>query len=204
MTPRYGIDTSVLVRLVTGHPEPSFEYSLTALRALIENGETEIFASNQNIGEAFAAIQHHYRISKVETRSGLLDVLQSGLVAPLNGVSVLAALEASGGAARLDRLIATDYARAGLSALTNCRRAAASQFPCHCHAGRPSRHPGRAAGRLHLAVGQCCRAEAHTIWGSRQDDLHARLPGGKTLAEQNVVSLNQAARCWRRHSCARS
>ena len=124
MTPRYGIDTSVLVRLVTGHPEPSFEYSLTALRSLIENEGAEIFASNQVIGEAYIAIQHHYGISKVETRAGLLDVLQSGLVAPLDGVSVIAALEASGGAGLLDRLIANDYARAGLSALTLDKRMA--------------------------------------------------------------------------------
>jgi len=51
-------------------------------------------------------------------------VLQSGLVAPLNGVSVIAALEASGGAGLIDRLIANDYARAGLSALTLDKRMA--------------------------------------------------------------------------------
>lgn len=124
MTPGYGIDTSVLVRLVTGHPERSFEYSLTALRALVENEGAEIFASNQVIGEAYIAIQHHYGISKTEARLGLLDVLQSGLVAPLNGASVIAALEASGGAGLLDRLIANDYARAGLSALTLDKRMA--------------------------------------------------------------------------------
>ncbi|MYB53759.1 MAG: type II toxin-antitoxin system VapC family toxin [Acidobacteriia bacterium] len=124
MTPRYGIDTSVLVRLVTGHPEPGFEYSVAALSALIENERAEIFASNQVIGEAYIAIQHHYGISKVETRAGPLDVFRSGLVAPLNGVSVIAALEASGGAGLLDRLIANDYARAGLSALTLDKRMA--------------------------------------------------------------------------------
>ncbi len=125
MTPRYGIDTSVLVRLVTGHPEPSFAYSLTALRTLLEEEGAEIFASNQVIGEAYIAIQHHYGISKVETRAGLLDVLQSGLVAPLNGGSVIAALEASGGAGLLDRLIANEYLRADLSVLTLDKRMAA-------------------------------------------------------------------------------
>ncbi len=125
MTPRYGIDTSVLVRLVTGHPEPSFTYSLTALRTLLEEEGAEIFASNQVIGEAYIAIQHHYGISNVETRAGLLDVLQSGLVAPLNGGSVIAALEASGGAGLLDRLIANEYSRADLSVLTLDKRMAA-------------------------------------------------------------------------------
>ena len=47
LTPRHRIDTSVLVRPTTGHPKPSIEYSVTALRALIENGRAEAFASNQ-------------------------------------------------------------------------------------------------------------------------------------------------------------
>lgn len=125
MTPRYGIDTSVLVRLVTGHPEDGFEYSLSALRALVEDDGAEIFASNQVIGEAYVAIQHHFGISKLDARAGLLDVLQSGLVAPLSGGSVIAALGASGGAGLLDRLITSDYSRANLSVLTLGKRMAA-------------------------------------------------------------------------------
>lgn len=125
MTPRYGIDTSVLVRLVTGHPEDGFEYSLSALRALVEDDGAEIFASNQVIGEAYVAIQHHFGISKLDARAGLLDVLQSGLVAPLSGGSVIAALGASGGAGLLDRLITSDYSRANLSVLTLHKRMAA-------------------------------------------------------------------------------
>lgn len=125
MTLRYGIDTSVLVRLVTGHPEDGFEHSLSALRALVEDGGAEIFVSNQVIAEAYVAIQHHFGISKLDARAGLLDVLQSGLVAPLSGGSVIAALGASGGAGLLDRLIASDYSRANLSVLTLDKRMAA-------------------------------------------------------------------------------
>ena len=125
MTPRYGIDTSVLVRLVTGHPEDGFEYSLSALRALVEDDGAEIFASNQVIGEAYVAIQHHFGISELDARAGLLDVLQSGLVAPLSGGSVIAALGASGGAGLLDRLITSDYSGANLSVLTLDKRMAA-------------------------------------------------------------------------------
>ena len=125
MTPRYGIDTSVLIRLVTGHPEDGFEHSLSALRALVEDDGAEIFASNQVIGEAYVAIQHHFGISKLDARAGLLDVLQSGLVAPLSGGSVIAALGASGGAGLLDRLVTGDYSRANLSVLTLDKRMAA-------------------------------------------------------------------------------
>ena len=125
MTQRFGIDTSVLVRLLTGEPEADFAHCVAKLSALIEDEGAEIFASNQVIGEAYVAVQHHYEVSKADTRAGLLDVLHSGLVAPLNGRAVFAALEASGGAGLFDRLIADEYARASLRVLTLDRQMAA-------------------------------------------------------------------------------
>ena len=83
--------------------------------------------SNQVIGEAYIAVQHHYGVTKADARTALTDVLQSGLVAPLNGRSVFAALEATGGCGLLDRLIADDYHRAGLVTLTVDRKMAALQ-----------------------------------------------------------------------------
>lgn len=118
MTQRFGIDTSVLVRLVTGDPEPEFTRCVTALSALVEDEGAEIFVSNQVLGEAYVAVQHHYRISRSEARAGLLDVLQSGLVSPLSGRAVIAALEVSGGAGLFDRLIGDEYIRASLRTLT--------------------------------------------------------------------------------------
>ena len=47
-----------------------------------------------------------------------MDVLRSGLVAPLNGRSVFAALEASDSPGLFDQLIANDYDRTGLEVLT--------------------------------------------------------------------------------------
>ncbi len=125
MTARFGIDTSVLVRLLSGDPAAEFERCERRLSALVEDEGAEVFASNQVIGEAYVAVQHHYGVSKREARAGLVEVLRSGLVAPLNGRAVFAALEASGGAGLLDRLIADDYSRAGLEILTLDRRMAA-------------------------------------------------------------------------------
>ena len=51
MTRRFGIDTSVLVRLVTGDPQPDFERCVETLRALIEDDGAEFLVSNQAIGE---------------------------------------------------------------------------------------------------------------------------------------------------------
>jgi predicted nucleic acid-binding protein len=124
MIRRYGIDTSVLMRLLIGEPVKEFEYCVNGLRVLIEE-DGEIFASNQVVGEAYVAVQHHYGVSKTAARASLLDVLHSGLVSPLNGRSVVEALQTSRGAGLLDRLIADDYGRSGMEILTLDRKMAA-------------------------------------------------------------------------------
>ena len=118
-----GIDTSVLVRLVTGQPPDLFTLCVERLSAL-SAADAEIFASNQVIGEAYVALQHHYGVSKEDARAGLHTTLTSGLVAPLNGRAVLDALTASSGLGLFDCLIANDYARAGMDTLTLDRRMA--------------------------------------------------------------------------------
>ena len=125
MAARYGIDTSILVRLVTGDPREGFEHCVESLERLVEGEDAEIFASNQVIGEAYVALQHHYGISRQDARSGLASVLGSGLVAPLNGAAVFDALQATTGAGLFDRLIADDYRSAGLVTLTLDRKMAA-------------------------------------------------------------------------------
>ena len=123
MTPRYGIDTSVLVRLLTGTPPDAYSRCVERLLALVGSG-AEVFASNQVIGETFVAVQHHYGVSAADARSELSKALRSGLVAPLNGRTVIEALEATGGPGLFDRLIADDCARADLHVLTLDRKMA--------------------------------------------------------------------------------
>ncbi len=125
MALQYGVDTSVLVRLVAREPQGDFEYCVRRLVALMEERGYEIFASNQAIGETYAALMHHYGITSSDARTGLRDVLTSGLVTPLNGRAVIEALSASGGPGLFDRLIADDYSRAGLEVLTLDRKMAA-------------------------------------------------------------------------------
>ena len=123
MTRRYAIDTSVLVRLITGAPPDAYAHSVKRLSALVVSG-AEIFASNQVIGEAFVALQHHYGVPALDARSELSKALRSGLVAPMNGRAVIVALEASSGPGLFDRLIADDYTRRGLAILTLNRKMA--------------------------------------------------------------------------------
>ena len=122
MTPRYGIDTSILVRLLTGRPEDTYLACRSALQRLIEDRGVRIFASNMVIGEAYVAVQHHYGVTKEDARDGLLRVLKSGMVSPLHGRSVLAAIASRSGAGLLDRLIADDYRRAEMVTFTLDRR----------------------------------------------------------------------------------
>ena len=124
MALQYGVDTSVLVRLVAREPQGDFENCVRRLVALMEERGCEIFASNQAIGEAYAALMHYYGITSADARTGLQDVLTSGLVAPLNGPTVIEALSASGGPGLFDRLIANDYSLAGLETLTLDRKMA--------------------------------------------------------------------------------
>ena len=125
MTPRYGIDTSVLVRLITREPEAQYQRCVRELSQMVEQERAEVFASNQVIGEAYVAVQHHYGVSKMDARVALTGALTSGLVALLNGQSVLLALQETGGAGLIDRLIAGDYSRTVSETLTLDRRMAA-------------------------------------------------------------------------------
>lgn len=124
MTQPCGIDTSVLVRLATGEPAEDFQQCVESLRALVENQGIEVFVSNMVIGEAYVAIRHHYGVADTDAKSALADVLTSGLVAPLNGQTVIMALRAEGNPGLFDRLIADDYFRSGLETLTLDRRMA--------------------------------------------------------------------------------
>ena len=76
MAGSYGIDTSVLVRLVTGEPPTEFTRCMERLNALKEAG-LGILVSNQVIGEAYITVQHHYDLTEPEARAALLDIFQT-------------------------------------------------------------------------------------------------------------------------------
>ena len=64
MAARFGIDTSILVRLATGDPPDGYARCLRSLRRLAEDDGADVVASNQVIGEAYIALQHHYGVPK--------------------------------------------------------------------------------------------------------------------------------------------
>ena len=121
MTHRYGIDTSVFVRLLTGEPEAEYEQTIARFEKRMKaDPQAEFFVSNQVIGEAYIALQHHYEVKKTEAKAAILSVLTSGLCSPLNGAPVITALQSKqGGCGLLDWLIADDYYGHGMKVLTN-------------------------------------------------------------------------------------
>ena len=121
----YGLDTSVFVRLLTGHPESDFKKTVAVLKKLHEaDPATELAVSNQVIGEAYVTLQHHYEISKANARTAIMHLFSNGSVAPLNGQSVIDIFKKEGSAGLIDRLIAQDYSYHNVSTLTNDKRMA--------------------------------------------------------------------------------
>lgn len=124
-TPVYGIDTSVFVRLLTGHPESDFQVTIKKLAALHKREPTsEIVVSNQVIGEAYITLQRFYKLTKVDAKAGILKILEDGLVTPLHGLPILEILKEDGGAGLMDRLIAQDYHQKKIQVLTNDKKMA--------------------------------------------------------------------------------
>ena len=120
MTHRYGIDTSVFVRLLTGAPETEYQKTVEAFEHRLQAmPQAEFLVSNQVIGEAYIALQHHFGISKTDAKSAMCEVLTSGLCSPQNGCSVFEALKADKGCGLLDRLITDGYTAHGIKTLTN-------------------------------------------------------------------------------------
>lgn len=122
-TPHFGLDTSVLLRLLTGLPPDDYAKTKAALEELVTaSPASELLVSNMVIGEAYVALQHHYGVGKARARQVIAGFLADSGVRPLNGAPVLTVLRKAGGAGLFDRLIAQDYAGRGITTLTNDRR----------------------------------------------------------------------------------
>lgn len=122
--PAYGIDTSILVRLLTGQPEAEYQTTLTRLTTLRTSQPEHLTVASIVIAEAYAVLQHHYGLAKPAAREALLSVLTSGLIEPARGDGVFHALKTTKEPGLTDRLIALDYAGLGATTLTLDRKMA--------------------------------------------------------------------------------
>lgn len=123
--PACGIDTSIFVRLLTGQPEADYQVVIRRLTSLRAAQPEPITVANIVIAEAYAVLQHHYQLTKTDTRAAMISVLTSGLVEPASGDAVIEALRVTKEPGLTDRLIALDYASQPAMVLTLDRKMAA-------------------------------------------------------------------------------
>jgi predicted nucleic acid-binding protein len=115
-----GLDTSVVVRLLVGLPEPQARVARRRLEGAVVAGEP-VVVSDLVIAETYYALQHHYAVPKARARAILRRFVGSGIV-KLEPQSAFGALEVAGGAGLVDRLIHLRYRSLGAITLTFERR----------------------------------------------------------------------------------
>lgn len=120
--PSYGIDTSIFVRLLTGLPAEDHAITVKRLTAIHASQAEHITVANIVIAEAYAVLQHHYGLSKADTRAAMLSAFASGLIEPAAGDAVLTALRELKEPGLTDRLIALDYSAQHAIVLTLDRK----------------------------------------------------------------------------------
>lgn len=106
----WGLDTSVVLRLLTGEP-PKQAARAKQFLLDVEKAEETVFVSDLVVAEAYYALVFHYRVPKREARRQLLSMLTSRLVrAEPDGVAVEALVDArSGRVGVVDQLIRRRY-----------------------------------------------------------------------------------------------
>ncbi|MBA4159491.1 MAG: PIN domain-containing protein [Gemmatimonadetes bacterium] len=117
-----GLDTSIVLRLLTGEPEALARAATRRLEQAVADQET-VIVTDLVAAEVYHALQHHYRMPEVEARALLRRLLASGVV-HLDPSGALAAFEPAGGAGLLDRLIHARHQEAGAATLTFDKRQA--------------------------------------------------------------------------------
>jgi len=125
---RAGLDTSVLMRLLTGQPVPLAVLARGYLAEVEESGSV-VFVSNLVVSEAYFACQHHYRMPKAEVLAGLSILLSTPTFVVQPGLLDLLAMDglATAQPGFLDRLIHAEYAASSLNLVTFEK--AASRLP---------------------------------------------------------------------------
>ena len=111
-----GLDTSVVLRLLTGEPADLADVA----RGRLEQAHAEndiVIVSDLVLAESYYALVYHYKKDKDEARQLLQRMATSGTI-QVDPVHALAALESAAGAGLVDRLILNRYRSMQASTLT--------------------------------------------------------------------------------------
>lgn len=71
-----GLDTSVVLRLLTGEPDVQFKKAVAFLDSLLHDGQIAAI-SDLVISETYHALQYHYGVPKAEALATLASLLES-------------------------------------------------------------------------------------------------------------------------------
>ena len=110
-----GLDTSVVLRLLTGEPAAQAEVAIQQVTAKADAGRP-CLVSDLVVTEAYFALHSHYKVPKSEALATLLCFLESPLVQP-EGAAIEAlrsTLDSTSKPGFVDRLIHLQYSPARL------------------------------------------------------------------------------------------
>jgi predicted nucleic acid-binding protein len=113
---KVGLDTSVVLRLLTGEPEAQARRALAEVRGLTARG-VSLLVSDLVASEVYFALQYHYAVPKAEALARFFE--ESGVHALGTAATVLAARDlATANPGFVDRLIWAEYIRSAGEVLT--------------------------------------------------------------------------------------
>ena len=120
-----GMDTSVVLRLLTGFPDAQARAALGWLREAKASGITPV-VSDLVASEVYFALQHHFGVSKAEALRHLSLFLSSGDVSAGGVVAMVLKMPglATARPGFVDRLICEQYLRGGAAGMVTFERAA--------------------------------------------------------------------------------
>jgi predicted nucleic-acid-binding protein len=107
---KIGLDTSFILRLLTGSPEAQASLALMEMRALLGQGAT-LVVSDMVAAEVYFALQHHYGLPKSEALSLIGQFLNERGVESLGVAKVVLEVPnlATANPGFVDRLIQAEY-----------------------------------------------------------------------------------------------
>lgn len=121
MSADLGLDTSVVLRLLTGQPKAQVRAAQARIETAI-NARHRVIVTDLVLSEAYFALVYHYEVPKKEAESMLRTMLRSGVV-DLEPSSCMAAF-ALKGPGLVDRMIHARYASENATTLTFDKRMA--------------------------------------------------------------------------------
>ena len=116
---KIGLDTSVILRLLTGEPEEQAKCALDEAQALIQQGSV-LLVSDLVVSEVYFALQHHYGMPKSEALKLLAQFLGDSAIQSIGAAEAVLAVPnlATAKPGFIDRMIHAEYEISGQEMLS--------------------------------------------------------------------------------------